>query len=236
MTLEVCAADLESVRAAAEGGAYRIELCTALELDGLTPPAEMIGAARQICDATAATRNGTAMRLNVLIRLREGDFVYTEAEVRQMCDEIATARRLGADGVVIGALTPDGDIDLEACRAMMREAEGMQVTFHRAFDVCRQPLTALQQIIDLGCHRLLTSGQAATAAEGLPLLRQLVTLAADRLIVMPGAGVNADNAATILRQSGAREIHGSCRTLQPDGRKHTDAHTVHLIANCPIVQ
>lgn len=230
--LEVCCADLASVRAAAEGGAHRIELCIALELDGLTPSADMIRAARAVCDATAAQRGGEAMRLHVLIRPREGDFVYAADEVQQMVASIRLARELGADGVVIGALTPDGDIDVEACRAMMHEAAGMQVTFHRAFDVCRQPLTALEQIIALGCHRLLTSGQAPTAAAGLPLLRQLVAQAGSRLIVMPGAGVGPDNAAGILQESGAREIHGSCRakaSLQSPQGGSTDAAVVRTV-------
>lgn len=199
--LEVCAANVASARAAAKGGAQRIELCTALELDGLTPSEEEIREARVI----------EGLRVNVLIRLREGDFVYSPEEIATMAAQIETARRLGADGVVIGALTPEGDIDVEACRQMMEAAGEMEVTFHRAFDVCRHPQKALEDIISLGCHRLLTSGQAAKAADGTALIRELQEQAQGRIILMPGSGVNPDNAQRILAETGCREIHSSAR-------------------------
>lgn len=199
--LEVCAANVASARAAAEGGAQRIELCTALELDGLTPSEEEIREARVI----------EGLRVNVLIRLREGNFVYTPEEIATMVAQIETARRLGADGVVIGALTPEGDIDLKACRQMMEAAGEMEVTFHRAFDVCCHPRQALEEIIALGCHRLLTSGQADKAADGTALIRELQEQAQGRIILMPGSGVNPDNAQRILAETGCREIHSSAR-------------------------
>ena len=121
------------------------------------------------------------------------------------------AQRAGADGVVIGALTADGEIDLSACKRWMQAAEGMSVTFHRAFDRCRNPFRALEQIIELGCDRLLTSGQADSAEAGATLIRQLREQAAGRIILLPGAGVNPENAATILRLTGASEIHSSSR-------------------------
>lgn len=208
--LEVCCADIESVWAAKEGGAHRIELCEALELDGLTPSEELI---RQ---AIAA-----GMPVQVLIRVREGNFVYSPEEVETMVASIRLAKELGAHGVVIGALTPEGQIDKPAIARMMEEAEGMSVTFHRAFDVCRDPLQALEEIIALGCHRLLTSGQQHSAFAGIPLLRQLTTQAAGRIIIMPGAGVNPQNAMHILTETGATEIHGSLRR-----NGHTDARMV----------
>lgn len=215
MLLEVCCGDYESAVAAAAGGAQRVELCAALATDGLTPSAGLIAAVRRIPN----------LRLHVLIRPREGNFVYGDAEFEIMREDILMAQRLGADGVVIGALTPEGDIDVEHCQALVEAAKGMQVTFHRAFDQCREPERALEQIIALGCHRLLTSGQAATAEAGTALLQQLVQQAGERLIIQPGAGVNVQNARAILDATGAREIHGSLRSLQ-GGRMVTDAQMV----------
>ena len=210
MTLEVCCGDLQSVRAAKAGGAQRVELCRALELDGLTPSREMMKEAISL-----------GIPVQVLIRPREGDFVYNEAEVQSMLRDIRLAKQFGANGVVIGALKPDGSIDEETVRRLVEEAEGLSITFHRAFDVCAKPLDALEKIIALGCHRLLTSGQAPTAEQGIPLIKTLVEQAGDRLIIMPGAGVNPKNACRILSETGAKEIHGS---LRKDG--HTDAKLV----------
>ena len=161
--LEVCCGDMQSVLAAKEGGADRIELCQALEMDGLTPSAEMM-----------AEAIGLGIPVQVLIRPREGDFVYDEAEIETMLKEIRLAKRLGANGVVIGALKSDGSIDEETIRCLVSEATGMSITFHRAFDVCSQPTEALEQIVSLGCHRLLTSGQAPSAEQGIPLKRMPV--------------------------------------------------------------
>lgn len=213
--LEVCCGDLESAQAAARGGAQRVELCSALSADGLTPSLGLIEAVRQIPD----------LRLHVLIRPREGDFVYTDAEFEIMRDDIVMAKQLGADGVVIGALTAEGDIDVEHCKKLVEAAEGMQVTFHRAFDQCRHPQEALEQIIAMGCTRLLTSGQASSAQAGIPLLKQLVEQAGSRLILLPGAGVNQHNARTILDSTGAQEIHGSLRSMQGN-RLITDSDIV----------
>lgn len=219
MILEVCASDLASARAAALGGAQRIELCCDLELDGLTPPREWIEEARSI----------EGLKLHVLIRTCEGGFVYDEAVFDQMREEIRMCRQLGADGVVIGALTPEGDIDVEHLWPLMAEAQGMQVTFHRAFDVCRNPRQALEEIISLGCTRLLTSGQQPTAEQGIPLLQELVKQAQGHLIIMPGAGVNPENAARILRETGATEIHSSARRSDASGQKHTHHEVVNAI-------
>lgn len=213
--LEVCCGDLQSVRAAIEGGAHRVELCEALELDGLTPSEAMMESAI-----------GTGIPVQVLIRVREGDFVYNKDEICKMRNDIRLARKLGAAGVVIGALMPDGSIDEEATRCMMDEAEGLSVTFHRAFDVCRKPEEALEKIISLGCHRLLTSGQATTAELGIPMLKKLIEQADGRIIIMPGAGVNPQNASRILEETGALEIHGSLRR-----NGHTSAELVRATLN-----
>jgi copper homeostasis protein len=208
--LEICCGDLESVRAAIEGGAHRVELCSALELDGLTPSKETVESAMRM-----------GIPVHVLIRVREGDFVYNEEELCRMQHDIRLAKECGAAGVVVGALTADGSIDIEAMRFLLDEADGLSITFHRAFDVCKNTSRALEQIISLGCHRLLTSGQAPMAEQGIPLLKQLVEQAAGRIIIMPGAGVNPQNASKILAETGATEIHGS---LRKDG--HTSAELV----------
>ncbi len=202
-SVEVCAGNIQSVVAAARGGAQRVELCSALELDGLTPSAGLIKSARMV----------HGVKLHVLIRPREGNFVYDADEVEIMCHDILLAKQSGADGVVIGALTKDRDIDLPTCRHLIEAAQGLQVTFHRAFDQCRNPEQALEEIITLGCTRILTSGQQITAEAGIPVLKRLVALSAGRIIIMPGAGVNTKNARSILDQTGATEIHGSFRSM-----------------------
>lgn len=200
--LEICCGDLQSVKGAVEGGADRIELCSALSEGGLTPSAGLIKAARMLAPEIG---------LHVLIRPREGDFVYDEAEAECMAEDIRTAKALGADGVVIGALTPEGEIDTDLCNRLMDEAAGMSVTFHRAFDRCRDMGRALEQIAGMGCDRILTSGQAATAREGARQLAELKRLAAGRIKILAGAGVTPENAREIFDQGMADEIHASAR-------------------------
>jgi copper homeostasis protein len=199
--LEICAGSVESAVAAREGGAARIELCAALEIGGVTPSAGVIAEARKI----------QGIILNVIIRPRGGDFLYNEYEAACMEQDIRTCKTLGVDGVVIGALTAEGDIDTELCSRLISAADGMSVTFHRAFDMCHDPRKALEKLISLGCHRVLTSGLSATAEAGIPLLRELVQQADGRIIIMPGCGVNSNNAAKILQATGANEIHASAR-------------------------
>lgn len=199
--LEICAGSVESAIAARDGGAARIELCAALEIGGTTPSAGLIAEARKI----------EGIVLNVIIRPRGGDFLYNEHEAACMEQDIRTCRQLGADGVVIGALTAEGDIDTALCKRLIDAADGMSITFHRAFDMCRDPKRALEELIAIGCDRVLTSGQAATAEAGLPLLKELVQQAAGRISIMPGCGVNSGNAARILQATGAVEIHASAR-------------------------
>ena len=213
--LEVCTGSLSSVVAAVEGGAQRIELCQALSLDGLTPSIGMLSLVRELYPE---------LTIHVLIRAREGDFAYDRREVRLMERDIRAALPY-ADGIVVGALTRGGDVDMAAMGCLVQAAEGRPVTFHRAFDVCRDPLVALEQIIGLGCRRILTSGQQPTALQGIPLLRRLRDLSDGRLIIMPGGGVNINNARQILDQVGTSEIHGSCSA----GTGQTDAASVRQI-------
>lgn len=199
--LEVCAADPSSVRAAAQGGADRVELCSALGEGGVTPSHGLIRHALSV----------PGIKVHVLIRPRGGDFIYDADEVETMCADISHCREMGVHGVVIGALTPEGDIDMDACRRMMAEAGDMNVTFHRAFDLCREPMKALDDIISLGANRLLTSGQAARAIDGVEMLARLQKQAGDRLTILAGAGVNASNASDIMKLGGVHEVHASAR-------------------------
>ncbi len=207
--LEICAGSVESALAARDGGAQRIELCAALEVGGVTPSAGLIAEARKVEGIT----------LNVIIRPRGGDFLYNEYEATCMEQDIYTCKQLGVGGVVIGALTADGDIDTALCKRLITAADGMSVTFHRAFDMCRDPKAALEELITIGCDRVLTSGQAATAQAGIPLLKELVEQADGRIIIMPGCGVNSGNASAILQATGANEIHASARKSVGSGMK-----------------
>ena len=201
--IEVCCTSLAEAHEAQAGGAVRIELCSALAAGGITPSAGTI--------AAVARDKSLAIDVNVLIRAREGSFLYTGEEVDIMVRDIELCRREGVHGVVIGALTAEGDIDIEACRRMVEAARGLSVTFHRAFDVCRDPHRALEQIIGLGCDRLLSSGQQPSAAEGAPLIAKLVEQAAARIIIMPGAGIRPDNIAAIEKTTRAAEFHSTAR-------------------------
>lgn len=199
--LEICAADIESVYAALKGGADRVELCCALSEGGLTPSLGMI-------DETLMHKD---IKVNVLIRPRVGDFLYSDNEVMTMVRDILLCKQAGANGVVFGVLTPEGDVDKAACRFLMRAAGDLHKTFHRAFDMCRDPRKAVRDIIDLGFDRILTSGQAASAMEGADLIRDLQTEFPEITFIAAG-GISPDNAAEIVRLTGVREIHASAKT------------------------
>lgn len=200
---EICANSVESCVEAQRGGADRVELCAGIPEGGTTPSYGDIVVARKVLTST---------KLHVIIRPRGGDFLYSDVEKEIMLEDVRMARRLGVDGVVFGALTASGDVDMEFMQRLMAEAEGLSVTFHRAFDVCRDPFLALEQIVELGCHCILTSGQMPKAEEGIDLLKQLVDKAGDRIIIMPGCGVNAGNIAHIAEVTGACEFHFSARS------------------------
>ncbi|MCC8071053.1 MAG: copper homeostasis protein CutC [Bacteroidales bacterium] len=202
MILEVCAGDIDSVKAAAEGGAARVELCSGLAEGGVTPSIGLIRQALKV----------PGIKVHVLIRPRGGDFLYTTEEVDCMVDDIREAVKAGVHGVVIGALDPDGNVDREACRRMVEAAgKDVNITFHRAFDLCRAPLEALEDVIALGCNRILTSGCAASALEGVDMLRSLVEKADGRLTILAGGGVSPDNARKIAESAGVKELHASAR-------------------------
>jgi copper homeostasis protein len=210
MILEIAANSVASALAAQEGGAGRVELCTALELGGLTPSRAQIALAREHLH----------IPLYVLIRPRAGDFLYSELECETMRRDIEVCVALGCDGVVIGALDADGGVDVARCRTLIAAAGSLGVTFHRAFDLSREPTQALEDIVTLGCERILTSGTQASAPDGAALIRELVAQAAGRLVVMPGAGVSAQNIAALATTTGAHEFHASAKHQLPSGMHH----------------
>lgn len=208
--VEICCADFESVLAAANFGADRVELCSGLGEGGMTPSYGLIRKAVSV----------PRIKVHVLIRPRPGDFVYTADEVEIMVDDIKTARRLGADGVVIGALNPDGTIDTATVSRLVKAAGPLNITFHRAFDLCRDPEEALETIIGLGCRNLLTSGQAPTAFEGIDMLHRLSSLAGDRLRIIAASGVRASNVEEIVRLARPADVHSSASYKRPSGMEY----------------
>jgi copper homeostasis protein len=215
MLYEICLESADDVAAAAEAGADRVELCAALFEGGITPSQGMI--------EQAVTVAAGRLRVHVIIRPRGGDFIYTPYEAEVMLRDIAAAKAAGADGVVIGALTPDAKIDTELCARLVEAARPLSVTFHRAFDVTRDPEKAFEDVITLGVDRLLTSGAAPSALEGADLIARLVEKAAGRIIVMPAGGINERTAARVATQTGARELHFTAsETVTSKSRFHPE--------------
>jgi copper homeostasis protein len=202
MELEVIGFDLASCLIAEQYGADRIELCANPHDGGTTPSWGTISAARQ----------ATSVQLFPIIRPRGGDFLYSDSEFDAMIADIEQCRQLGCDGVVIGMLLSDGSVDARRCAALIDQAGSMQVTFHRAFDRVQDPMRSLEQIIDLGCTRILTSGLCPTAEMGKDMLRTLVEAAGDRITIMPGSGVRAANIVELADFTGARAFHSSARS------------------------
>ncbi|PIE25019.1 MAG: copper homeostasis protein CutC [Planctomycetota bacterium] len=195
--IEACVSSVPCAMEAQRGGARRVELCDNLWDGGTTPSAGAIEAARR----------ELSIGLNVIIRPRGGDFVYTELEMAIMRRDVELAKELGADGIVIGMLHPDGSLQLEQYRELIELARPMSVTSHRAFDMCRDPMEALEQLIELGVDRILSSGQRPSAMEGSELLAELVEKAGERILIMPGVGINTGNIGELIRRTGAREYH-----------------------------
>lgn len=200
-TFEICANSVESCVEAEKGGADRVELCAAIPEGGTTPSyGEIVMARRMI-----------GIKLHVIIRPRGGDFIYTPLELATMVEDIRMARMAGADGLVFGCLTATGDVDMTAMTRLMAAAESLPVTFHRAFDRCRDPFAALEQLIGLGVKRILTSGQQPTAPEGAALLKELQEKSAGRIAIMAGCGVNENNIRQLAETTGITEFHFSAR-------------------------
>ncbi len=200
--LEICAGSLSSALAAQAGGAQRIELCDNLSEGGTTPSAGNIIHAVKLL----------SIPVFVLVRPRAGDFLYTDDEFAAMREDVLFCKKHGAKGVVFGILAKDGNIDAGRCNQLVELARPMQVTFHRAFDMTPDPFQALEDIIGLGFDRILTSGQAATAASGAGLISRLISRAAGRIIIMPGSGIDEFNITELKRITGAGEYHASLRS------------------------
>lgn len=204
--VEVCVEDVPSALAAEAGGADRVELCAVMAVGGVTPGAGAIGLA---CERLA-------IPVHALVRPRGGGFVYDDAEFEVMNRDITTARELGAAGIVLGLLTPDGRIDRDRTASLVERARPLSVTFHKAFDAARDPFEALRTLIDLGIDRVLTSGRAPTAREGLDLLAQLDRESSGRLVIMAGGGITTADLPALLA-AGLREVHvGSSVTVPTD--------------------
>jgi copper homeostasis protein len=213
--LEICADTVSNALVAQAAGARRIEFCTGLSEGGTTPSAAQIREARK----------SLHILLYVLIRPRGGDFLYGDLEFEIMKSDIHFCGQAGCDGVVIGMLRPDGTIDTEQCGVLTAIARqyGMGVTFHRAFDRSSDLFQAIEDIIALGCDRILTSGGYATAIEGADIIRQLIEKAGDRIVIMPGSGITPENAGELIRTTGLKEMHGTFRSRQASAMQYKNA-------------
>jgi len=201
MQLEICVDSVESAVAAEQGGAQRVELCSALSEGGLTPSAGLL---REV-------RGRIGIGVHVMVRPRGGDFFYTDHEYKVMQDDIAFAAECGAHGVVFGLLTPEGNVDTVRTRALVKLAQPMEVTFHRALDMTREPSTALEHIIETGADRVLTSGAEPTAILGYPRIHAMTQAAGSRIKIMVGGGVRPQNVKEIAARTGAFEFHAALR-------------------------
>lgn len=213
ITLEASVYSVDGVRAAKLAGADRVELCDNIQEGGTTPSYGMIRQAKQI-----------DIPLFVIIRPRGGDFVYTPTDVDVMLDDIAICKQLGVDGVVLGLLLPDGSIDLENTATLVAAAHPMQVTFHRAFDMCSNPVSAVQQLADLGIERILTSGQRNTASEGKEYLAELNRHLPEGIKLLIGSGVNPDNLKALHQVIQADEYHMSAVQYETSSMHYKNPH------------
>jgi copper homeostasis protein len=200
--IEIATTDFSTTRSAVEGGADRIELCANLAEGGTTPSRGHI----------IKCRENFSVQIFPIIRPRGGDFLYSKDEFGIMANDIELCKQVGCDGIVVGLLNIDGTIDMIRTGDLVEQAYPMSVTFHRAFDRCVDPYTALEELIEIGCERLLTSGQKQTAEEGVDLIAELNRLADGRIIIMPGSGIRKQNIRMIADRTGCTEFHSSLRS------------------------
>lgn len=210
--IEIATSDFTTTQSAVEGGADRIELCANLAEGGTTPSYGTI----RLC------RDKFSVALFPIIRPRGGDFLYSNDEFELMLKDVALCKELGCDGIVSGFLLKDGFIDIARTAALRETAYPMEFTFHRAFDRCKDPFAALEQLQQLGCDRVLTSGQQPTVTEGMDLVARLQEASGDRIIIMPGSGVRKENIRLLADKTGCTEFHSSLR-----GRKRGDMEFIH---------
>ena len=199
--IEIATSDFLTTKSAVEGGADRIELCANLAEGGTTPSYAHI----------KKSREAFAVPLFPIIRPRGGDFLYTKDEFEIMKNDIKLCKELGCEGIVIGLLNMDGTIDMTRTSELIELAYPLDVTFHRAFDRCKDPFAALEELIEIGCQRILTSGQKPTVSEGVDLIAELNHKADDRIIIMPGSGVRKENIKMLAEKTGCIEFHSSLR-------------------------
>lgn len=197
---EACCPSAEAAGIAAKNGASRVELCESLEIGGVTPSQKMM---------ERVLKENPGLCVNVLVRPRGGDFIFSEDEIQTMLKDIRLCKSLGVNGVVIGALRPDGGVDMACMRRLIEEARPLSITFHRAFDECSDVRDCLEDVIALGCDRLLTSGHEKNALEGRFTIAELVKQAAGRIIIMAGCGVRPSNINIIAESTKAEEYHSS---------------------------
>lgn len=210
--LEVIAFDLASCSIAQENGADRIELCANPQEGGTTPSLGMIEMARKL----------VSIQLFPIIRPRGGDFLYSNEEFKSMIRDIQECKDLGCDGVVIGMLNTNGSIDTKRTAELIKQADGMQITFHRAFDRVKNYSESLGQLIELGCHRVLTSGLHPTAIEGADIISNLVNLSESKIKIMAGSGVKSQNLKSLANKTKAPAYHASARKTIPSSMTHTN--------------
>ena len=201
--LEICTGSWQSAIAAQAGGADRIELCDNLAEGGTTPSYGMLAQCKKLLQ----------IPFFPIIRPRGGDFIYSKDEFEIMKDDVSCCRDMGCEGIVIGILKKDGSIDTDRCAELIALAGAMEITFHRAFDRCNDLERGLEDIIQLGCHRVLTSGGKEYALEGIQLLKALVSQADTRIIIMPGSGINELNLLEIAKVTSAHEFHTTAKKL-----------------------
>ena len=212
MILEMCIDSVESAMASAEGGADRVEFCANLLEGGTTPS---LGAIRE-------TKRQADIALSVMVRPRGGDFCHTEEEFAVMREDVRIFKEEGVDCIVFGMLNPDGTVDVDKAQELIQLARPLPVTFHRAFDMARDPFEALETLIELGVDRILTSGQEPSVLEGMDLIAELVEKAGDRIIIMPGCGITLKNMDKIIQGTRAKEIHVAAPAPQPSLMKHVN--------------
>lgn len=203
--LEICCFNLSSAIVAQQAGAHRVELCASPEEGGTTPGAGVIAIAREKLE----------IELYPIIRPRGGDFLFTDAEFAVMLKEVAFCKQAGCDGIVIGMLNADGTVDKKRCGRLVEAAYPLGVTFHRAFDWAVNPFEAMEDIIGIGCERILTSGQRPTALEGAMMINELVRQADERILIMPGSGIRTANIGELVKRTDASEFHTSARSRTP---------------------
>ena len=219
LILEVCANGLDSSLNAQRAGVDRIELCDFLEAGGITPHSDVV----------SVVKERIVIPVYVLIRPRPGNFIYSKEEFRKMQKEIDMCLKLKVEGIVLGILNSEGNVDIDRCAELVNIVKPLPLTFHRAFDKVKNPLVALEEIIELGFGRILTSGQKAYCLEGSEMISQLIAQANGRISIMAGAGITEDNIAEVVKRSNANEFHFSAKVKPPNENYISDLNRIRKI-------